>query len=275
MAKRSGQWRLPIHDRLFHSTIIGFTCAYVGFIVLLVIASTLHVTWEDLLSAIQSAEIQSSLRLTFLTCSFSSALALIVAIPTAYLLSRYRFRGRSLLNTIIDIPIMLPPLVVGLSLLILFNTFPSPETSIENWLNQHGLQVTFDVAAIILAQFTISAAFAIRNLKSTFDLIPNRFEQIALTLGCSQSQAFWRVALPLAQRGILAAGIVAWARALGEFGPILIFAGATRGKTEVLSSSVYLELNTGNLAASAAISLLLITLAVASILTIRTLGERN
>jgi molybdate transport system permease protein len=112
-------------------------------------------------------------------------------------------------------------------------------------------------------------------MKTTFDQINPRHEHVALTLGCNRSQAFWLVLLPQAWRGILTGGTLAWARALGEFGPILVFAGATRGRTEVLSTTVFLEINIGNLQGAVAVSLLMIMLALAVILLVRTVGERT
>ena len=262
-------------DLPFYIGMGSFVVVYFALIALLVFANASFVSWSDLLESITSKEIQASLFLTFLSCTASASLAVLFAVSIAYTLSRFQFRGRTILDSIFDIPIILPPLVIGLSLLILFNALPSPSHSFEQWLNQRGIQVTFHIPAIILAQFTVATAFAIRSLKNTFDQISPRAEAVALTLGCSRAQAFWRITLPQAGRGVLSAGLLAWARALGEFGPILIFAGATRGRTEVLSTSVFLEVNIGNLSGAAAVSLILITLAVTTILIIRIAGDRK
>jgi molybdate transport system permease protein len=128
---------------------------------------------------------------------------------------------------------------------------------------------------VVLAQFTVSAAFAVRTMRVTFDQISPRTEDIARTLGCSRRQAFWYVTLPEARRGVLAAFTLAWARALGEFGPILVFCGATRMRTEVLSTSVFLELSIGNLEAALAVSLLMIAVAVAVLVVMRSFGLRG
>ena len=109
----------------------------------------------------------------------------------------------------------------------------------------------------------------------TFDQIDPRTEDVAATLGCTRAQAFWRVTLPEARRGVLTAFTLAWARALGEFGPILVFAGATRMRTEVLSTSVFLELSVGNLEAALAVSLLMIAVAVAVLIVTRLFGLRG
>jgi molybdate transport system permease protein len=163
-------------------------------------------------------------------------------------------RRRHSLEAILDVPIVLPPLVVGLALLILFQTAISRAF-------QQVVPVTFAVPGVVLAQFMVAGAFAVRTMRMTFDQIPVRAEQVALTLGCSTAQAFWLVALPQARRGMLAATILAWARALGEFGPILIFAGATRFRTEVMPTTVFLELSVGNIEGAVAVSLLMVVAA--------------
>jgi molybdate transport system permease protein len=262
-------------DIPFLTGLIGFVAIYVGLIFLLVIANASYISWDNLVDAMTNEAIRSSLELTFLTCTVTAILSVLFAVPIGYSLSRFKFRGRTLLDTLLDIPIILPPLVVGLSLLILFNSFPNRDNSLEDWLNSHGIFVTFHIPAIILAQFTVAAAFAVRSMRNTFDQISPRCELVAMTLGCNRSQAFWKVALPQAGKGVLSAGVLAWARALGEFGPILVFAGATRGRTEVLATSVFLEINIGNLGGAAAVSLILITLAISTILIIRLAGDRK
>jgi molybdate transport system permease protein len=107
---------------------------------------------------------------------------------------------------------------------------------------------------------------------TTFDEIPRRQEQVALTLGCTRSQAFWRIALPQARRGLITAATLSWARSLGEFGPILIFAGATRMRTEVLPTSVFLELSVGQVEAALAVSMLMIIAAAVVLVTLRAFG---
>jgi molybdate transport system permease protein len=116
----------------------------------------------------------------------------------------------------------------------------------------------------------------VRTLRTTFDQVHPRREQVALTLGCRRSQAFWLVVFPEARRGLLTAATLAWARSLGEFGPILVFAGATRMRTEVLPTTVFLELSVGHLEAAVAVSLLMVIAAVAVLIIIRLYGtEKN
>jgi molybdate transport system permease protein len=118
----------------------------------------------------------------------------------------------------------------------------------------------------------VSCAFAVRTMRVTFDQIDPRAEDVARTLGCNRALSFFLVALPQSWRGMIAAATVAWARALGEFGPILVFAGSTRFKTEVLSTTVFLELSVGQLDAAVAVSILMVVLAVCILLLLRWLG---
>jgi molybdate transport system permease protein len=242
---------------------------YVALIAALLVADVAYTSPGDVRRAFASPEIRAAVWLSLLSCSAAAILSVWVAVPLGYLLSRTRFPGRGAIDLLLDVPIVLPPLVVGLSLLILFQTSPGV------WFQESAFPVTYAVAGVVLAQFAVSAAFAVRTMRVTFDQIDPRTEDIARTLGCSRAQAFWRVTLPEARRGVLAAFTLAWARALGEFGPILVFCGATRMRTEVLSTSVFLELSVGNLEAAIAVSLLMIAVAVAVLVVTRAFGLRG
>jgi molybdate transport system permease protein len=241
----------------------------------MVIADFAFTSPSHIARALGSREIQYAIKLSLVSCTASSLLSLAVAVPLGYMLARRNFPGKAVLDATLDIPIVLPPLVVGLSLLILFQ-FRIGGRSIDDWLRVlFHFPVTYAIPSVILAQFAVACAFAVRTMRVTFEQINPRTEQVALTLGCTQSQAFWRVALPEARRGVLTAGTLAWARSLGEFGPILIFSGATRMKTEVLSTTVFLELSVGNLEAAVAVSLLMIAVALTVLLLVRLLGAER
>ena len=270
--KRSGN--LP--DVVFFLIMGGLSGAFILLIVLLILADVLYTTPADFMAALSKPEIQSAFKLTIVTCTLATILSIWVATPLGYLLSRYRFPGRWLVDTIVDIPIVLPPLVLGLSLLILFH-FQIPLGNgvfqLEAWLRDEvGFPVTYEWPAVVLAQFAVSCAFAVRTMRVTFDQIDPRAEDVARTLGCNRGQVFLQIALPQAWRGMIAAATISWARALGEFGPILVFAGSTRFRTEVLSTTVFLELSIGHLDAAVAVSLLMVVMAVAVLLLLRWLG---
>jgi molybdate transport system permease protein len=247
---------------------------YVVLLLALLAADVASTSRADLAAALTKPEILFAVRMTLVSCTLAALLSLWVAVPLGYLLERFTFRGRGVVDAVLDIPVVLPPLVLGLSLLILFH-LPLGGTTLEalvqRWL---GVPVTYGPVAVVLAQFVVAAAFAIHSMRLTFARIDPRPEAIAMTLGCRRSQAFWRVAFPQAWRGMIAAFSIAWARSLGEFGPILVFAGATRMKTEVLSTTVFLELSVGRLEAAVAVSLLMVVASVIVLSVVRIVGGR-
>jgi molybdate transport system permease protein len=238
---------------------------YVVLVVAMLAANASYTTPDQLWLALQSREIRYSIFLSLVSSTISAILSVWVAVPLGYLMSRFDFFGKKALDALLDIPIVLPPLVVGLCLLILFQT--PPLRALQEWV-----PITYAVPSVILAQFSVAAAFAVRTMRITFDQIPPRREQVALTLGCSRGQAFWRVVLPESQRGILTAFTLAWTRSLGEFGPVLVFSGATRMRTEVLPTTVFLELSIGNLYGAVAVSLLMVIVSAVVLVVIRTFG---
>lgn len=277
---RRDRSRERVGDGIFFLITGGLSAAFLALIVLLVVADVLFTSPADFVAALAKPEIRSALRLTLLTCTVSAILSVWVATPLGYLLSRYPFRGRWLVDVIVDIPIVLPPLVLGLSLLILFHQpFPgSPLLNGDGWVlsdwleNSLGVRVTYRWPAVVLAQFAVACAFAIRTMRITFQQIDPRAEDVARTLGCTRAQAFLQIGLPQAWSGVFAAFTIAWARALGEFGPILVFAGATRFRTEVLSTTVFLELSVGQLDAAVAVSLMMVAMAAVMLLILRLIG---
>jgi molybdate transport system permease protein len=259
----SGHRRPP--DWLFLLILAVAGGVYIVLIVAMLAADAAFTTPGDLLDALRSREIRYAVWLSLVSCTITAILSLFVAVPLGYLLSRYEFVGKRAVDALLDVPIVLPPLVVGLSLLILFQT-PMGRAV------ERVVEVTYAIPSVILAQFAVAAAFAVRTMRVTFDQITPRREQVALTLGCSRNQAFWWVVLPEAWRGVVTAGTLAWARALGEFGPVLVFSGATRMRTEVLPTTVFLELSIGNLNGAVAVSLLMVAAALVVLLIVRVFG---
>jgi molybdate transport system permease protein len=260
-------------DALFLSTMSFLSTLYILLILSMLAGMWSYTSLADFRTAIQSPEFRYSLRLSLVACTITTILSLWIAVPTGYLFSRFRFPGKALLDAILDIPIVLPPLVLGLALLILFMTPPG------KWIQEitehyFGTRVIYAVPAVILAQFTVACAFAVRTMRVTFDEISPRCEAVALTLGCTRNQAFWLVVVPEARAGMIVAASLAWARSLGEFGPILIFAGTIRGRTEVLSSTIFLELSVGNINAAVTAAFFMIGAALTLLLLIHFFGQR-
>lgn len=260
-------------DCVFLSGLGVLSFLYIGLILALILSMLGYTSPAHFRAALASPEFRYSLKLSLVSCTITTLLSLWIAVPIGYLFSRYRFPGKAFFDALLDIPIVLPPLVVGLALLILFRTRAGQgvEYVFEHYL---GTRVVYGVPGVILAQFMVACAFAVRTMRVTFDEIHPRREYVALTLGCNRSQAFWRVVFPEARAGMIVAASLAWARSLGEFGPILVFAGTIRNRTEVLPSTVFLELSVGNIDAAVAAAFFMIGAALALLLLIRLFGQR-
>ena len=261
---QTASWRPPRTDRAFLIGLCILGGSYIVFILAMLAADIYFIagTDEAIGQLLTSEDIRYSIKLSLVSCTVTMILSLWVAVPIGYVMSRYEFRGKNLIDAILDIPIVLPPLVIGLSLLILFR-----QTYLRHL--DDVFPIALHVPAVIIAQFSVACAFAVRILRTTFDEIPQRREQVALTLGCNRSQAFWMVVLPEARRGMLSAATLAWARALGEFGPILIFAGTVPLRTEVLPLSIHMQYAAGRLDAAVAVSLMMIAIALTVLILFR------
>jgi molybdate transport system permease protein len=255
---------LKIFSRLRESSfkIITMTFGLVlaVFIVALLIGVVTHTTPQALLESLLSGEIQFAIRLSLITSVISTIFCIFVSVPAAYALARYDFPGKNILNTILDVPLALPPLVAGVALLILFGT-----TSFGKGLAEAGIKFVFTPLGIILAQFFVNMPFMFRVLRSTFQGINPRYEYVAQTLGSTEGGAFWRVTLPMARNGLMAGSIITWCRGIGEFGAALMVAGSTRLQTETLPISLYLNMSCGELPLAIASATILIVISLVSL----------
>ncbi len=193
-----------------------------------------------------------SLRLSLLCATLASLLSLFLGLPAAYALSRFDFPGKRLVDTLLELPLVVSPAALGAMILIFFY---QPAGA---WLADRGLTFVFTVKGIVLAQFVTTAGLAVRLLKATLDEIPTRYEEVARTLGAGPFKAFLTVTLPLSRRGILSAFVLTWAKALGEFGATITVAGAMPLRTETLPIAIFLRLSTANLSEAAALTLILV-----------------
>jgi molybdate transport system permease protein len=215
---------------------------------------------DALKTNLTSREILFAINLSLWTSTLSTFACILIATPVAYSLARLNFRGKNLVNTIVDLPMALPPLVAGVGLLLLFGT-----TDFGNFLSSLGIQFVFTIWGIILAQFFVNLPLSIRIMRATFIGIDPRYENVAKTLGCSGSSAFLRVTLPMAEQGILASITLTWSRAIGEFGATLMLAGAMRLKTETLPISIYLNMSCGDMQLAIAAAIILIFISFISL----------
>jgi molybdate transport system permease protein len=193
-----------------------------------------------------------SIRLSLVAATTAAFLAIVLAIPAAYALSRYRFRFRELVDTILEFPIIVSPAALGAILLIFFNN-PFGE-----WIQAQGMRFVFTFAGIVLAQFVTILGVAVRLLKTAFEEVPSELETVARSLGATPRHAFFTVTLPLARRGLLAAFILSWAKALGEFGATIMVAGTMAMRTETLPIAIYMHLANADIEGTVALILVLV-----------------
>ncbi|WML67030.1 MAG: molybdate transport system permease protein [Methanoregula sp. SKADARSKE-2] len=204
-------------------------------------------------------EIQFAILLSLITSVVSTLICIAIAILVAYALSRYEFFGKRVVTLALTPLLTFPPLVAGIALLLFFGTTPWGRA-----LDQAGFSVIFTPLGIVVAEVFVNIPFMIRILRSAFTAINPRYENVAKTLGCTETGAFLQVTLPMARHGLLAGTVTTWSKTMGEFGAVLMLAGATTMRTETLPIALYLNISAGelNIAVAAATILILISLAV-------------
>ncbi|MBA2597719.1 MAG: molybdate ABC transporter permease subunit, partial [Chloroflexia bacterium] len=204
----------------------------------------------------------------------TSAIALIVIVvlgaPLAYLLARRSFRGSRLIDVLVDLPIILPPAVAGIALLMAFGRYGL----VGRWLNDAGITVGFTTTAVVLAQIFIAAPFFVRASKAGFTRIDRDLEDAAADLGASPGKVFRTVTLPMAFPSLAAGAVLAWARALGEFGATIMFAGSFPGVTQTMPLAIYGRFGAGDLPSALLLSIVLLALSMVVLLGLRLLGGR-
>lgn len=219
--------------------------------------------WETVRSVIQEPEFQFALRFTMITSLLATCLATLMALPCAFILSRYNLPLKEIWDTLLDIPIILPPLVSGIALLILFGPV------FGSHLAEVGIDVVFTQKGVVLAQWFIATPFAVKAFRQAFDSIDPRMEKVARTLGFRPVSVFFRVTLPLAKNGIISGIIMAWARSLGEFGATAMLAGITRLKTETLSVAVFLNMSIGEMEFAISTAMLMLVMALGILVSVK------
>ncbi|MEI3376968.1 MAG: ABC transporter permease [Coriobacteriales bacterium] len=215
--------------------------------------------------AITSAEVLFSLRMSVVTSVISTAICLVLALPTAYALSHTNMPCKRIASILMELTLSLPYILLGFALLLIFS---SP---FGKALKDMGLAVVFQPAGIVFAQLIVNLPFAIRMMRTALEEINPRMEFVAKTLGASSWQVFRSIILPQARNSIISCAVLTWARAMGEFGATLMLVGVTRMKTETLPGSIYLSISTGNndVAMATAMIMLIVsalTLVLASVL---------
>jgi len=215
------------------------------------------------------ATLREALVLSASTSLTSLAFVVALGTPIAYVLARGRFPGVRLLDALVDLPIILPPAVAGIALLTAFGRRGLLGDSFERL----GISIAFSTTAVVIAQTFVSAPFYIRTARAGFSRIDRSLEEAAADLGAGPWQVFVKVTLPLCRASLAAGAVLAWARALGEFGATIMFAGNREGVTQTMPLAIYERFGAGDLPAALVLSAILLAASVAFLVVVRLLGD--
>jgi molybdate transport system permease protein len=215
--------------------------------------------------ALRTPVVTDALVLSLTTTAASLVLTVALGLPLAFVLARRRFRGSSILETVVDLPIVLPPSVAGLALLLVFGRYGL----IGGSLSALGIVIPFTTAAVVVAQTFVAAPFFIRSARTGFGAVDTDLEDAARVDGARELLVFRWVTIPLASSALAAGLVMSWARALGEFGATIMFAGSIPGRTQTLPLVVYAAFQAGDLDASIAAAAILVLAAFGVLVAVR------
>jgi molybdate transport system permease protein len=248
---------------------VGALSLLAGFIALpilsLVIWTVSNSAWQEM----TSPAAVDALLLSARTTAISMAIILLVGTPAAYVLARYDFPGKRIVNTLVDLPAVLPPSAAGIALLLAFGRVGL----IGEQLTAFGITISFTTAAVVLAELFVATHFYVRQATVGFGQIERGIEEAALVDGGGPITVFLKVTIPLAFPALVAGAVTAWARALGEFGGTIIFAGNVQGVTQTIPLAIFSELER-DFDAAVALSVLVLGFAFIVILTARYLTRK-
>lgn len=253
---------------IIFKTVIAIIIAITVAFMILAMGCLLLRGMPNLIENLKTPEILFSIKLSLMTSCISTIICILFAIPISYGITRFNFIGKKIIEIILDLPIALPPIVSGVALLILFGN-----SQFGRLMESLGFSVVFNVKGIILAQFFVNLPYMIKILKAAFYDIDPRIENVSRTLGYSSLQTFFKVTVPLAKNNIIASLVITWATSLGQFGAVVMIAGATRMKTEVLPISVYLNMSCGEMDIALASASILIIISAICLFTFQLLQK--
>ncbi|RRR73974.1 MAG: molybdate ABC transporter permease subunit [Candidatus Viridilinea halotolerans] len=206
------------------------------FLVLPLLALVLRLEWSEFWVNLTDSMVLQAVRLSLMTTLLTTVLSVVLGGPLAYLLARRTFRGRAIIDTLIDLPMVLPPAVAGIALLMAFGR----RGLIGAPLAELGISMSFTPVAVVLAQCFVAAPYFVKAAITGFAGVDRELEQAAALDGASHAQVLWHITIPLAWPVLFSGAVMTWARALGEFGATIIFAGNLPGRTQTMPLAIYL-----------------------------------
>jgi len=248
----------------------GVCLIFILFISLPLVAVFLNLDLNKVLMQMKNPQIVSALTVGLVTSFLATLTSFVFGVPTAYLLATRKFPGRALIDTILDVPIVLPPAVAGVALLLVF----APRGLLGPMLRESGIILPGSTVAVIIAQVFVASPFLLRSAKTAFESIDRTLIDSAKILNPSRLRVFVTVTLPLATHGLLAGTIMTWARSMGEFGATLMFAGNLPGVTQTMPLAIYMLLAEDPLASNV-LSAILVAVSFSVLALFRLLGRRR
>jgi molybdate transport system permease protein len=250
--------------------VVGAAALLVALIAIPLAALFFHLSPADLVAALTSEDAVSAVRLSAITTAISLVITLALGTPLAYVLARGAFPGRRLIDAIVDLPIVVPPAVAGLALLLVFGR----TGTLGPALHALGIQLSFSTAAVVIAQTFVASPFYVRAARNGFASVDRTLEAASATLGMGPLRTFAHITVPLAAPSLVGGAVLSWARALGEFGATIMFAGNLAGVSQTLPLAVYVHLESGNLSVAVALAVLMIAASLVIVLGVRALEPR-
>ena len=241
----------------------------IAFIALPVVALFLKSPLDTTLRSLHDPVVMDALRLSLMTSTITTIVVVIMGTPIAYVSARFHYFGKELADSLIDLPVVMPPAVAGIALLVAFGRMGI----VGHYLNGLGISIAFTTLAVIIAQVFVSSPFYIRQARTSFEDVDLSFENAARTLGASRVYTFFHVILPIAMNGLISGAIMAFARSLGEFGATIMFAGNFQGRTQTMPLAIYTAMQ-GDLDVSLCLAIILVAISFGVILLVKTLTRR-
>jgi molybdate transport system permease protein len=256
-----------VKPALFRGLLTVLAAAFAAFLLLPLAALALSASPVDLVSQLATTQVWSAVAVSLLTATVATALTVLGGLPLAYLLAGARGRGARALTVVLELPLVMPPAVAGLALLLAFGRYQG----LGPLLARLGLPpLAFTPAAVVMAQMLVAAPLFLRSAQTAIAAVPPALGRASAVLGASEAVTLWRVVLPLARPGLAAGALLCWARALGELGATVMFAGALPGLTRTMTTAIFVAW-AEDLRAAETLAVLLLALSLAALLAARRL----
>ena len=241
------------------------------YLALPIVALFLRMTPDLFFATLHDPDVASALCLSLFTTVISLFVVILVGTPFAYFHSKYSYPGKVVVDTLIDLPLVLPPAVAGVALLVLYGRVGL----LGRYFNMLGITIAFTTLAVIMAQIFVASPFYLRQAKSLFEQLDPAYEQTARTLGASSMRTMVQITIPMTATGLVSGAVMTFGRALGEFGATIMFAGNLPGVTQTMPLAVYVGMEGSNINAGLTISILLVIISFGIMIAVRLIQKRE